>query len=99
MECGRPRPLSVGSAQTKQTVGEGFAAERKFGRQESDESEHRHSSVQLFGTLMESPAIGGFNNFHPRFSRESVQTPSIFLSHGCTAYDWRIGLSHDQARA
>ena len=48
---------------------------------------------------METPAVGGFDHFHPGFSRKGIQATAIFLGHRGTANDRRVGLRHDQALA
>ena len=66
-------------------MSEGFTTHGEFGGKKSDESKHCHTPIQLFGTIMESPALFCFDDFHAGFRSEGIQSSTIFSGDGGAA--------------
>ena len=72
------------SAQAENCVGECFAADSNLSGDQSDETKHGHATVQFFSTLVESPALFGFDDLHAGLCGKGIQATAIFCGDGCT---------------
>ena len=86
-----------GISQTEQTAGEGLATQGELGGQEGDEAKHGHAAVELFGTLVEAPAVVGAHHLHAGLAGEGIETAAVFGGDGGAADHGGGGRSHGRS--
>ena len=59
-------------------MGERFPAHGDLCREQRDEAEHGHPSIQLFSAVVETPALLTLHHFPAGFSGKGVETPALF---------------------
>ena len=86
-------------------MNEGLAAQGQFGGKQGDEAEHGHTAVELFGTVVETPACSASTTSMRGSVAKALRRPPSSVvtvaprTTGAEEEDWDMGIADGLLRS